>query len=549
MRVLWALCVVLAAFAFVESVQVSQKDLNALLEQDPTIASIIAARVGEDAEAPASEDDTKKHEKVPAEKSDEKDQDPLQYLRVECISCGEKTSDYYAEEYGLGKIPVYTSSELQGDWKTCTEASGDLTNKECYVDDEFEGQIRFDLIMGLFGKFDFQGNTVSASGGSANPVLYVLPELDELTLHFHIDYNCKPSNQETSELTLKVQVDEDDFITFKWLKVCGQGKNDKILLRYKEETGEKAGEMVAFSEKNLVVGEDDASTQLELKLIPPVRDQPYEEPKLVSDNEDIEVSFRRRSSGEGGMVLFGLSLLVVYGCKVDKKAEATITMTIPVPPWDPVVATWKKKCKPSTPSELNIGTSLEKADVIANGVVAKEFNIEYESGLSFKKSHYRIDLFRHNQKFYVSNQDNEINIHEVIIETKDNSILEVQVVVPKRGAADYIREDETQIGAGQRKILNLRFICFLEGETSVLVTLSTAKHGPIEFGFVKACYAGVKVIGSGFLRTSGSLFYIFIAVGVVVAVSMLWGMRKYAGSLLASRRSYAPVAQARPGGY
>lgn len=92
--------------------------------------------------------------------------------------------------------------------------------------------------------------------------------------------------------------------------------------------------------------------------------------------------------------------------------------------------------------ELNIGTTSQAVDVIANGVVAKEFNIEYESGLAFKKSHYRIDELTHNQMFYVSNRNNSLDIHEVIIETKDESILSASVEVPRRGAADYIGEDE-----------------------------------------------------------------------------------------------------------
>jgi len=261
MKVPWALCVVLAAFAFVESVQVARKDLNALLEQDPTIASIIGARVGEDEEAPtpkediaASADDktadAKKDEAAPAQKSDEDNKDPLQFLRMECVSCGDDPSDYYAEEYGLGSVPVYSSGELQGDWKTCTEASGELTNKDCYVDDEYEGQIRFYLILGMYGKYDLEKYTVSVKGGSANPEVSMIPELIALTLHFYVDYNCKPSNQETSEITLNIQVDEENSITFKWLKVCGQGKNDKIVLRYKEETGEAKNELVRFNLKD-----------------------------------------------------------------------------------------------------------------------------------------------------------------------------------------------------------------------------------------------------------------------------------------------------------
>lgn len=66
---------------------------------------------------------------------------------------------------------------------------------------------------------------------------------DDMDGGLTVYYQCEPTENETSEMTLSLEVTQDHNIVFRWLKVCGSGTNDKVQITYvKETSSEQSGD-------------------------------------------------------------------------------------------------------------------------------------------------------------------------------------------------------------------------------------------------------------------------------------------------------------------
>eukprot|EP00188_Purpureofilum_apyrenoidigerum_P006087 Plantae.Rhodophyta-Purpureofilum_apyrenoidigerum.ctg8825.p1 GENE.Plantae.Rhodophyta-Purpureofilum_apyrenoidigerum.ctg8825~~Plantae.Rhodophyta-Purpureofilum_apyrenoidigerum.ctg8825.p1 ORF type:complete len:588 (+),score=135.74 Plantae.Rhodophyta-Purpureofilum_apyrenoidigerum.ctg8825:137-1900(+) len=477
----------------------------------------------------------------------EEEAEAMANFEVVCTTCGDDSDGEGAndvldyddfEDHG---DPMFVNSSLTGLWKTCAE-SNNPTADDCYVESEYTDTISFKFYVGFSDVYELKNTSVTVEGGDAHPEVTSLFLDDDLDGIIQIRYYCSPSDRKSSKITFNFLVTKSHSVSFTWIKVCGGGKNDKVEMGYKTEDDEKRN--VPFSEStDLVIPPMDSSTSIYIKLKKPAKLQTYEAPVVTSDNDLISATVR--GFGAKGLELrhFNAEFTINYECRGE--ATGMINLSVGLPPFDPLVATWKKECGNSTiygtsssssavPLPLDIGTASGQFDVMHAGKPTDRFHLDFDSGMN-DEGLFRFETTDHKAIFYLRNtaeSGEPLNLHAATVTVRDREVLYADTEF-----------GTTNIYPGKEMRLPVRLVCLRDGVSSALVTISTAAYGNIEFGFSKACQAPVKREESGFLTTSKSLFNAMLLLTLIVGAIVIHHMRKRGMSFLSSRRSYAQVSQ------
>jgi hypothetical protein len=194
--------------------------------------------------------------------------------------------------------------------------------------------------------------------------------------------------------------------------------------------------------------------------------------------------------------VFGLGRDIQYDCKEAIRAEFTIS--VGVPPWKNLTASWVKDCGGHLPRSLLIGTSVSAPfDVLQDGELTPAYNItDQTTALEARLNKVKFfDMVTHSAQFYISNIDeaSEIHIQSVTLTLTPSdtmtAVLENPRMAPVVGTG-YIGKSGATLGRKEMKRLRIRFYCRKSGTVLVLVTLATLLFENAEFGFIKECASG-----------------------------------------------------------
>jgi hypothetical protein len=173
-------------------------------------------------------------------------------------------------------------------------------------------------------------------------------------------------------------------------------------------------------------------------------------------------------------------------------------VTIGIPPWNNVTASWTKDCGGHVPKSLLIGTSVSSNfDVLQDGELDPAYNITDNTGILDarlnKKKIY--DMGIHSSLFYVSNIDetSEIHIQSVTLTLSPPDTMIAVIETPKMApmiGTGYIGKSGVTLGRKEVKRLQIHFYCRKGGSVIVLITLATLLFQNVEFGFIKECVPG-----------------------------------------------------------
>lgn len=216
--------------------------------------------------------------------------------------------------------------------------------------------------------------------------------------------------------------------------------------------------------------------------------------------------------------------------------RAEFSVSVAIPPWDNLTATWTKDCGGHVPRSLLIGTSVSSNfDVLQDGELNPAYNITDKTSvlgarLTKKKI---VDVGSHSSIFYISNIDesSEIHIQSVTLTLAPSdmmiAVLENPRMAPVIGTG-YIGKGGATLGRKETKRLQIHFYCRKGGSVVVLVTLATLLFQNVEFGFIKECIPGVShqrhALTAGSLMSG--LFTAFIFASVLACCFVIRKRRK-----------------------
>jgi hypothetical protein len=216
--------------------------------------------------------------------------------------------------------------------------------------------------------------------------------------------------------------------------------------------------------------------------------------------------------------------------------RAEFSVSIAIPPWDNLTATWTKDCGGHVPRSLLIGTSVSSNfDVLQDGELNPAYNITDKTSvlgarISKKKI---IDMGTHSSIFYISNIDesSEIHIQSVTLTLAPSdmmvAVLESPHMAPVIGTG-YIGKTGATLGRKETKRLQIHFYCRKSGSVVVLVTLATLLFQNVEFGFIKECIPGIAhqrhALTAGSLMSG--LFTAFLLASVLACCFVIRKRRK-----------------------
>jgi len=228
---------------------------------------------------------------------------------------------------------------------------------------------------------------------------------------------------------------------------------------------------------------------------------------------------------------------VFYKCK--KTGSSQLDMTIPVPPFKDVRASWTKDCVVSDAykqvqrkreKEANdlftIGTDRGEPDVFREHVVASKFKMTMADFLRPPSPDFQ--LFSQNvmvKSFYVEYAENEganpLVVHDLSISVSDPSVVAVLIDTESSEFAEGIELDP-----GEKADINLRMICKQRGAVNVLVSLSMEGLDKVEFGFVKEClHRPRKIRRSRMAVTAGGMTKVILFVALTGVTLLAFRMR------------------------
>ncbi|KAK1861348.1 hypothetical protein I4F81_003932 [Pyropia yezoensis] len=325
----------------------------------------------------------------------------------------------------------------------------------------------------------------------------------------------EPAPFRTTLVTVALPLLTDVKAVFSLRKACGHGVHPYVTLGYFADpltgapttAGATGGVAVGLGPATppLAVGPGDASTSLYLSLRPPGGSQEFYRP-AVAAADPAAVRVDARGHVFGGVLVPGapVGLPLVYDCQA--AATSAVTVSVPLPPWEPLTARLVKTCGVVGTSGLQVGSvGYDAPDVVAEGVATSAWTASVDAlaaGLTDKARSGSV----------LANATGHLTVFGTAAPPYKDFF-----------SLFYLPPTGGQLGLGGRTRLRVRLTCLRDGTSAVLVTLPTRHAAAVEWAFVRACTAPVRVRQSGFLRTAGSVMGALVALlGVAAIGSAAW---------------------------
>ncbi|OSX70609.1 hypothetical protein BU14_0711s0006 [Porphyra umbilicalis] len=428
-----------------------------------------------------------------------------------------------------------------GAWATCVPTN--VSAASCFVEEVYQSQVSFvfsynaTLAAGVGGAGGEgpatpAAPTVTASGGDAVPVVkHYTVDAATGKGSFTVLYACTGGHDSLSVLQLSIPLGgADDALSLTWGKVCSGGPHRYL------EWGYVAGEAVvpfasptgaAYTSTPL-----EQTTVLSLGLRPPAETLGFGFPTVNSSDATVGVAVRGVSKAGGTLALDQrVTITLLYTCA--GRASATIGVSVPIPPWDPLTASWEKDCGGGAPSGLSVGSSSGANDVVAAGVVSPAFDPSAAVRLA-AAGRYTVSANASTSTFYVGNGADPslpaLHLDGVALTVTDPAVVRVTVL---GGAGLLTARGGAELVGGDARRLKLRYVCLARGVSAVIVTTPLLRYANVEWGVVKACEAApARRVGFSWRSVSGVEDGIaaLLAVGVLGGVCLFQRRRRRAAA-------------------
>eukprot|EP00180_Rhodochaete_pulchella_P004217 Plantae.Rhodophyta-Rhodochaete_pulchella.ctg7802.p1 GENE.Plantae.Rhodophyta-Rhodochaete_pulchella.ctg7802~~Plantae.Rhodophyta-Rhodochaete_pulchella.ctg7802.p1 ORF type:complete len:439 (-),score=70.03 Plantae.Rhodophyta-Rhodochaete_pulchella.ctg7802:74-1234(-) len=347
---------------------------------------------------------------------------------------------------------------------------------------------------------------------------------------FVVAYNCSKASESDTVLTLEFEIAADTKAKFSWGKACASGVNDKMHLGYLENDVPSSVPTQFLPDGSLnppdswVVSPMEASSTLVLNLDPPGRYQKFEAPRFQTNADIVKVTMR--GAQQGGVVYRGaFEIHAMYECKAST-GISNVSLTIPIPPWEPLRAHWRKDCGGGLPLGLAIGTQAGSENVAEQGVVARDFAVDPDR-IEQDANLYSLPLDKNTIRFYFTNQKrpgaDAIKFDRISI-TSDQGLFAVKIAGSSWDSS-AIQSSGGELHLGESKHLDIHIICKRSGESSILITLPTLRYQNVEFGFRKQCRKPKRIEETS-VYTARNVAHLIVLFGLVAVGAGIFMYRR-----------------------
>lgn len=378
---------------------------------------------------------------------------------------------------------------------------------------------------------------------------------DEHSGTFSILYDCRKtaddSTVQNATLVVQIAVVGEHVARFAFRKTCGGGRHRYIEFGYYEDSendaaevsrkpfphvrraraddgGEGEGEGARL--EPMVVGPHVSSTKVYMLLHPPAETQEFFHVSTRAEGKTVSVS--AQGPLFGGVLDQGRAAVVYIFYECHDMGRVTISLTIPLAPFDDLRAQWTKDCGGGAAAGISIGSSATLPnDIVQRGVA----HARWQQALRATSARVGEDAPVVNastrvKDFWVTNDGVAMRTAtEMVTVEKQDVVLAYATRSSATRGALYWSEGGSIIPSGGRQRLRLRMVCLKKGRSVVVVTMPIRSFNNIDFGFVKECRAPRHYQHSGFLRTAKSAM---IAVSMLLTMTAItwWRMNGWAES-------------------
>lgn len=428
---------------------------------------------------------------------------------------------------------VVVKGTSEGVWGSCSPTNVSVAT--CFVEEVYQSQLSFVFSYNTSlaaaaaeaagageGALALPSPTVTATGGDAQPaVQHYTVDVASGKGSFTVVYSCTGGHDTLSVMQLVVPLGGEGSagdLSITWGKVCSGGPHRYL------EWGVVAGESVvpfasaagaAYTSTPL-----EQTTVLSLGLRPPAETLAFGYPIVNSSDPSVQVAVRGVSKSGGILAIDQrVTITLLYTCA--GRANSTIGVSVPIPPWDPLTASWEKDCGGGAPTGLSVGTSSGTADVVAGGMTTPAFDQASAVRLA-AAGRYTVSANASTSTFYLENTAAPslpaLHLDGIALTVTNPAVVRVSVL----GGSGFLDgRGGAELGGGQTRKLKLRYVCLSRGVAAVVVTVPTLRYANVEWGVVKACESGpVRRVGWSWRSISG----VEDAIAVVLAVAVLGGV-------------------------
>lgn len=474
---------------------------------------------------------------------------------------------------GLGKerltTTVFQNGHLVKNFSSCSAAntspdSADLKFSNvtgCYTDSIYTDRIMFDFSFnrdGLEKQLRDHKPELQFSGDFAEPTIaetIFKPSLS--TGKVSILYNCKPDAEASLglRLTLSFGAGPSETLHVYWVKECKGQDNDELQFGHVVPHGEKGRDTrtpFATEDVPLIVAPSDVSTEIFFKLDVTGAQQAFLAPMIVSSDPDVVTVAVRGNHPEGG-ILSGLEVTtfqVMYEC-LKPTGSSEISISVGIPPFNNLTASYKKECGGAESSAIIVGTTDGGFDVVDRGHATPRFTLGVGNiGTEHSEQHFHLPGNTSSWTVYLSYNSTSPAIHQstdavlhsgrlaLTIESPDTVV--ANVALSKKGTLRWAPVDNVGVALGQGDVLRMdfNFYCRRVGESRILVTVPLLQYDSLEFGLAKECtHAASAKRSGGLFLTAGTSFTGVLAIALLACCFVVYRARQRQ----ASKHSFEPL--------
>jgi hypothetical protein len=434
-------------------------------------------------------------------------------------------------------VPVFKDSKLVGSWNTCLAEikGGNVNRASCVVEPDYADRISFAFeIKDMDLPYAVTSPLVVGSRGSSDPGMSSEPEVVDFSLNrktssgsFTVVYHCMKGASATSLVELTLPVIRSFNVSILWLKDCKSGPSQHLELGYINTSGQRQ----KFVDGHVVVPATVALTEIYIRVSAPAISQEFGTANVSSSDTNVVTVSTRGSVSEGvAGARDPATIAVMYACHTNGKA--TISLNVPVPPWDDLEATLVKDCGGSAAS-ISIGTSYGKDDVVSGGITSPNYFASVpDASDALRYSDVPIPASTKESSFLIKHtggpDEDAVHFSNAVMTVGDSNSLRVSL----RGflsGADKFSQEEGMLYPGDARKLSVHFICLNTGSTWVVVSLPLMRYKSVEFGFTKEC-TGPKVYKESAIFNVGGVLKLLLVGVVLVIVGVYFFLRTGRGA-------------------
>lgn len=412
-------------------------------------------------------------------------------------------------------------------------------------------------------------NVLPSKSNSSKPVLAVGFDSEEDTIEIDAEtsremaviYDCKREGSAIVELRFNVRMNVGETkneVCLKWKKVCtvaftslsiteGEARTGKGFMREVLTNGEVQEK---WQTRMASEGTHDSTTKLSIAS---TGLEVFEQPTVTSNQKLLTVVARGPTYFENNMKVSSdpVKISIIYTCEYDGFADVTLVLRrvsigndISQNSGRDLVLTWRKHCGSTAYTHLNIAL---KSDTFKNSTIVAARG---QALSGFLRACGMVRSGQGDAAEDCTKVDNLVlSIPEQDVRTTfdirvsaegsqeppsfpmpdvsyDRQAMQVSVIQAPRlatgigGTRQRLPPLADQMGREQVYTMSLKYTCFKEGVTVVMLTLHVLAHNPIEIAWKKKCAEPKVMRGRAFTAPQALLLAVFI-IGVFILAIVL----------------------------